>query len=342
MAFGLAAVVTLAAGDHAAADRSRRRAVARRHDHRRGDGALGLPAGAVGYVRAAQDNRSLPSKRFIPSRRRPSGSRTQRDERVALRDRRDPARDRADPRRDERNHWRDPGSAAARSPAAAGEGRREGSGDRKGEEHHAFGRARRAYDAAQRARGAGNHLAWYATEHPIRIAITAGVVTWWMLRGRGRTAGAVVRRVRHVVGLRRVRDRREHRRSRPRRRVASTARETVGEYASTVRQAVGSAASTARETAGEYAASARDTVNEYAHRRPRRRGARRTGSARGRHRDDLGRRLGPRQSARGRRRRGGGRRGHRPRDAPRPNTRIAPWARRATRRWRRRGTSPTT
>ena len=54
--------------------------------------------------------------------------------------RRDQARDRADPRRDERNHWRDPGSAASRPPDPAGEGRRDGSGDRKGEEHHEFGR----------------------------------------------------------------------------------------------------------------------------------------------------------------------------------------------------------
>src|SRR4029434_5872947 len=30
----------------------------------------------------------------------------------------------------------------------------------------------KAYVATQRARGAGNHLAWYAKEHPIRIAIT--------------------------------------------------------------------------------------------------------------------------------------------------------------------------
>lgn len=124
-----------------------------------------------------------------------------------------------------------------------------------------------AYSAAQRARGAGNHLAWYAREHPIRIAITAGVITWWMLRGRGRSSaeqwygaaetswdhdrddeyGLVEPTLRDRVGT-----------------VAATARDTVGEYASTARQAVGSAASSARETVGEYAASARDTVNEYA------------------------------------------------------------------------------
>ena len=46
--------------------------------------------------------------------------------------------------------------------------------------------------------------------------------------------------------------------------MASTARETVGEYASTAKQAVGEYASSARETVGEYASTARDTVNEYA------------------------------------------------------------------------------
>ncbi len=60
-----------------------------------------------------------------------------------------------------------------------------------------------AYVAAQRARGAGNHLAWYAKEHPIRIAITVGVIAWWMLRGRSTTD--VLRRVGHVMGSGRIR-----------------------------------------------------------------------------------------------------------------------------------------
>ena len=42
----------------------------------------------------------------------------------------------------------------------------------------------RAQLAAERAREVGNHLAWYAKEHPIRMAITAGVITWWAMRGR--------------------------------------------------------------------------------------------------------------------------------------------------------------
>ena len=118
-----------------------------------------------------------------------------------------------------------------------------------------------AYVAAQRARGAGNHLAWYAKEHPIRIAITLGVIAWWMLRGRSTPTyygasdtswdqdeyGSTEPGLRDKVGA-----------------MASTARETVGEYASTAKQAVGQYASSARETVGEYASTARDTVNEYA------------------------------------------------------------------------------
>jgi len=118
-----------------------------------------------------------------------------------------------------------------------------------------------AYVAARRARGAGNHLAWYAREHPIRIAITLGVVAWWMLRGRSTPTyygasdtswdqdeyGSTDPGLRDKVGA-----------------MASTARETVGEYASTAKQAVGQYASSARETVGEYASTARDTVNEYA------------------------------------------------------------------------------
>ena len=118
-----------------------------------------------------------------------------------------------------------------------------------------------AYIAAQRARATGNHLAWYAKEHPIRIAVTLGVIAWWMLRGRSTPAylgasdtswdqdeyGSTEPGLRDKVGA-----------------MASTARETVGEYASTAKQAVGEYASSARETVGEYATSARDTVNEYA------------------------------------------------------------------------------
>ena len=120
-----------------------------------------------------------------------------------------------------------------------------------------------AYDAAQRARGYGNHLAWYAREHPIRIAVTAGVVAWWMLRGRGRDSD-------EWYGASDTSwDYDEYESMEPSLRdrvsgAASNATQAVGEYASTARQAVGQYASSARETVGGYASNARDTVNEYA------------------------------------------------------------------------------
>ena len=121
----------------------------------------------------------------------------------------------------------------------------------------------KAYGAAVTARGYGDHLAWYAKEHPIRIAITAGVITWLVLRSRSGSeqyygaAGTSWDGVDDYTPIEpSLRDRA--------RVAASTAKETVGEYASTARQAVGEYASSARETATEYAASARDTVNEYA------------------------------------------------------------------------------
>ena len=120
-----------------------------------------------------------------------------------------------------------------------------------------------AYRGAQRARGYGNHLAWYAKEHPIRMAITAGVVTWLCMRNRGSSldpwyGASDTSWDQDEYGLPEpsVRDRVSD--------AAATARQTVGEYASTAKQAVGEYASTAREKAGEYAASAKETVNEYA------------------------------------------------------------------------------
>lgn len=133
-----------------------------------------------------------------------------------------------------------------------------------------------AAEVAYRARGIGEHLADYVREHPIRIAVTVGALTWWMLRGRdqsedwygssdtswddpeprsdggdgrslGNRVGAYASSAREAVGD-----------------YASTARETVGEYASTARDTVGAYASTARETVGEYASSAREAAGEYA------------------------------------------------------------------------------
>jgi len=90
-------------------------------------------------------------------------------------------------------------------------------------------------------------------DHPIRIAIAVGAVTWWALRGRSSSytefygdadtnwddAEAV------APGDRSLRDK-------------------VGEYASSARDTVGEYASSARDTVGEYATSARQAVGEYA------------------------------------------------------------------------------
>ena len=119
-----------------------------------------------------------------------------------------------------------------------------------------------AYVAARRARGYGNHLAWYAKEHPIRIAITAGVITWWMLRDRSSAAD-------YYGAVDTSWDRDEYGSLEPSvkeraRAAASTARQAVGEYASTARETAAEYASSARETAAEYASSARETAAEYA------------------------------------------------------------------------------
>jgi ElaB/YqjD/DUF883 family membrane-anchored ribosome-binding protein len=117
---------------------------------------------------------------------------------------------------------------------------------------------------AARAKGAGNYLSDYALEHPIRIAVTIGALTWWMLRGRDRSfdwdgAADTNWDDEEAMGYdegRSLRDRAGE--------VVSTARETVGEYAASARDTVGAYASGAREKAGEYASTARDKAGEYA------------------------------------------------------------------------------
>lgn len=118
---------------------------------------------------------------------------------------------------------------------------------------------------AARAKGAGNYLADYAMEHPIRIAVTVGALTWWMLRGRDRSydwQGAVdtnwddAEAVGYSGDNRSLRDRAGE--------YVSSARETVGEYASSARDTVGSYASSAREAVGDYASSARDSARSAA------------------------------------------------------------------------------
>ncbi len=99
----------------------------------------------------------------------------------------------------------------------------------------------RAHMTAQRARDVGNHLTWYAKEHPVRMAITAGFITWWVMRGRGE-------RSQQWYG-------------------AADTSWDYDEYQPiepTLRDRAGDISAAARERVGDYAATARDTVNEYA------------------------------------------------------------------------------
>lgn len=108
-----------------------------------------------------------------------------------------------------------------------------------------------AQAVAEQARGIGSHLAWYAREHPIRMAITAGALTWWMLRGRNRPGD--------WAGASEASWERDG---------TSPDDDTDPAYTSgtdgSLRDKVGEYASSARETAGEYASSARETAAEYA------------------------------------------------------------------------------
>ena len=122
-----------------------------------------------------------------------------------------------------------------------------------------------ASTVATRARDAGEYMADYATAHPIRIAVTIGALTWWMLRGRNRSYvwdgtadtqwddaedmayGGDGRTLRDAVGE-----------------YAASARETVGDYAQSARQTVGAYAASARETAANAASQARETAGGYA------------------------------------------------------------------------------
>ena len=105
---------------------------------------------------------------------------------------------------------------------------------------------------ADQTKYASRSVADYVRNHPVQVALLAGGVTWWLLRGRdvsddwegasegwqdgpGYSEGYSIDEERPL-----------------------TAR--VGEYASAARETVGEYASSARETVGEYAASASETA----------------------------------------------------------------------------------
>ena len=105
---------------------------------------------------------------------------------------------------------------------------------------------------ADQTKYAGRSVADYVRTHPLQMALLAGGVTWWLLRGRDRSdewEGA-------SEGW--------HDTSSFDYNEGYSLRDRVGEIASTTRETVGQYAATARETVGEYAAGARETVGEAA------------------------------------------------------------------------------
>ncbi len=106
---------------------------------------------------------------------------------------------------------------------------------------------------ADQTKYAGRTAADYVRTHPVQMALLAGGVTWWLLRGRDRSSEweGASEGWQDTAGLPDYDERRP-------------LRERVGEYASTARETAGQYAASARETAGQYAASARETVGEFA------------------------------------------------------------------------------
>jgi ElaB/YqjD/DUF883 family membrane-anchored ribosome-binding protein len=105
---------------------------------------------------------------------------------------------------------------------------------------------------ADQTKYAGRSVADYVRNHPVQVAMVAGGVTWWLLRGRDRSddwEGASEGwqdGQGYSEGYSIDEDR------------PLTAK--VGEYASAAKETVGEYASTARETVGEYASSAGATA----------------------------------------------------------------------------------
>ncbi len=111
----------------------------------------------------------------------------------------------------------------------------------------------RATMVADQTRYAGRNVADYVRTHPVQMAMLAGGVPWWLLRGRDRSndwAGA-------SEGWQNADYGDDYGDSRP-------LRDRAGEYASTAKDAVGEYAAAAKNTVGEYAASARQAVGDAA------------------------------------------------------------------------------
>jgi ElaB/YqjD/DUF883 family membrane-anchored ribosome-binding protein len=105
---------------------------------------------------------------------------------------------------------------------------------------------------ADQTRYAGRSAADYACEHPLQMALLAGGLTWWLLRGRSRSyewEGASEGWQSDALGA-------EYDADAPYGGEPSL-RDRAGEYVASARDTVNEYASSARETAGDYADAAR-------------------------------------------------------------------------------------
>lgn len=113
---------------------------------------------------------------------------------------------------------------------------------------------------ADQTKYAGRTVADYVRLHPVQMALVAGGVTWWLLRGRDRSGEWEGASEGHRLDTDYDTDYayREDRSLRERvGEIASTARETVGEYAASAKETVGEAAEAARCRAQEASERAR-------------------------------------------------------------------------------------
>jgi ElaB/YqjD/DUF883 family membrane-anchored ribosome-binding protein len=119
---------------------------------------------------------------------------------------------------------------------------------------------------SDRTRYAGRSVADYARLHPVQMALLAGGVTWWLLRGRGYsddwqgasegwrdTDAYDAYDTDEVTGERSLRDRAGE--------YVASARETVSEYTGSAKETIGEYADAARSTARRASARVRDAAS---------------------------------------------------------------------------------
>ena len=102
---------------------------------------------------------------------------------------------------------------------------------------------------ADQTRYAGRSVADYACAHPVQIALLAGGVTWWLLRGRDRSYEWEGASEGWQEG-----DAAAYSSTEP------SLRDKAGEYVTSARDTVSEYATSARETVGEYAGAAADSA----------------------------------------------------------------------------------